>query len=154
MSCTSPSRRATTIGSGSSSSAFNRSIECGVAGGEAAAGRRRSDATFAASASPRPRLAQLGGDGVGLLVVVAGDVDAVDDQPAEGHPRLAQLAAEEDRLGDGLALGGGDDEKRRRGVGEQRLDAGGALLEAVHQAAQRAEEDRDVVHEVDAGQRA
>ena len=55
-------------------------------------------------------------------------------RPPNGMPRLAQLAVEEDRLLDRLALGRGDDEERRRRVGEQRLDALGALAEAVDAA--------------------
>ncbi len=149
MSWTSPSRRGTTIGSGSSSSAFNRSICCASRVGElllVGGGLRdlRGEGVVEAG------FAQLGV--ARRRVDVVGDVHAVDDEAAERHAGLAQLAAEEDRLGDRLALGRRHDEERRRVVGEQRLDARRALLEAVHEAAQRAEEDRDVVHEVDARQ--
>src|SRR5919201_3774907 len=59
---------------------------------------------------------------------------------------------EEDRLLHGLALGRRDDEKRRRRVGQQRLDALRALLEALDEPAQRAEEDAQVLEQIDAGQ--
>jgi hypothetical protein len=45
------------------------------------------------------------------------ELDAVDDQAAERHPRVGELAAEEDGLLDRLALGARDDEERRRRIG-------------------------------------
>ena len=53
----------------------------------------------------------------------------------------------EDRLGDRLALGRGDDQERRRRVTEQRLDRRRPLAEAVDQPAERAEQLRDVVEQ-------
>src|SRR4051794_2708607 len=79
-------------------------------------------------------------------------VRAVDDEPAERHVVVGELAAEEDRLLDRLALRRGDDEERRRRVAEQRLDALRAFLEALDQAPERAEEDAEVVEQVDARQ--
>jgi hypothetical protein len=89
---------------------------------------------------------------VGVVRRAVEGVHAVDDQAAERHPVLGELAAEEDRLLDRLALGRADDEERRRRVAEQRLDPLGALLEAVDQPAERAEEDAEVVEQVDARQ--
>ena len=94
---------------------------------------------------------QLALDRVRIAVEAGRVLDAVDDQAAERHPRLAQLAVEEDRLADRVGLGRGDDEELRRGVAEDRLDDGGSLAEAFDQAAERAEEQRDVAQEVDAG---
>ncbi len=150
MSCTSPSRRGDDDRVGLVELGLQPLDLLGVARGEqalvgdAARDLRGERVVEAQRARARARISS------GVPVAGVRDVHAVDDQAAERHPGLAQLAAEEDRLGDRLALGRRHDEERRRVVGEQRLDAGRALLEAVHQAAQRAEEDRDVVHQVDA----
>ena len=90
---------------------------------------------------------QLGRD---LAVRLRRRVHAVDDHAAERHPRLAQLAVEEDRLLDRVVLRRGDDQERRRRVLEQRADPLGALGEAVDQPAERAEEHRQVLEQVDA----
>ncbi len=58
---------------------------------------------------------------------------------------------EVDRLLDGIVARRGDDQERRRRVLEQRADALGALREAVDHPAERAEEHRQVVQQVDAG---
>ena len=79
-------------------------------------------------------------------------VHAVDDQAAERHRGVGQLAVEEDRLLDGVVARRGDDHERRARVLEQRADAAGALGEAVDHPAERAEEDRQVVQQVDARQ--
>ena len=77
-------------------------------------------------------------------------VHAVDQDTAEGHLRGLELAPEERRLLDRLALRGGDEEEGGARVREQRVDRGGALLEAVDHATERAEEDRQVLEQVDA----
>ena len=84
-------------------------------------------------------------------VVVGRLMHAVHDQAAERHPRLAQLAVEEDRLLDRVVARRRHDQERRRRVLEQRADALGPLGEAVDHPAQRAEEDRQVAQQVDAG---
>ncbi len=78
-------------------------------------------------------------------------MDAVDDHPAERHPRLHQLAVEVDRLLDRVVLRRGHDQERRGGVLEQRADALGPLREAIDQPRQRAEEHRQILEQVDAG---
>ena len=75
-------------------------------------------------------------------------VDAVDEHAAEGHPRRLELAPEEDRLVDGLALRGRHQEEDRLGVGQQGVDLLGALLESVDEPAERAEEHREILQEV------
>ena len=79
-------------------------------------------------------------------------MQAVDDQAAERHAGVGELAVEEDRLLDRVVAGSGDDEERRGRVLEQRADSPRALREAVDHAAERAEEHRQVVQEVDAGE--
>ncbi len=78
-------------------------------------------------------------------------VDAVDDEAAEWHARVGQLAVEMDRLLGGVVPRRGHDQERRGGVLEQRADAVRALHEAVDHPAQRAEEHRQVLQQVDAG---
>ena len=65
---------------------------------------------------------------------------------------LGQLAVEEDRLLDRVVARRGDDHERRAGILEQRADPAGALGEAVDHPAERAEEHRQVVQQVDAGE--
>ena len=142
---TSSSSSGTRIVGGSPScvaQALRRSRRRGRPARPARASRRL---TRSASAGPRSAATAARQRVVGRLV------DAVDDEPAERHPGLAQLAVEEDRLLDRVVARRGDDQERRRGVLEQRADAPGALGEAVDHPAQRAEEDRQVAQQVDAG---
>ncbi len=78
-------------------------------------------------------------------------VHAVDHQAAERHRRLAQLVVEVDGLLARVVPRRGDDQERRRRVLEQRAHPVGALHEAVDHPAERAEEHRQVLEQVDAG---
>ena len=119
--------------------------------------RRRARRARASSArrgrdAAGQRLAQLLASSLGQVAVeLRRRVHPVDDEAAERHPRLAQLAVEEDRLLDRVVARRGDDQERRARVREQRADAVGARDEAVDHAAERAEEDREVLEQVDAG---
>ena len=84
-------------------------------------------------------------------VDVGRQVHAVDHEPAERHPRVRELAVEVDRLLRRVVARRGDDQERRRRILEQRADAVGALREAVDHPAERAEEHRQVLQQVDAG---
>ena len=146
MSCTSSSSSGMRIVGGECSSDSRWSIAAWSRAASAAWSWAES-ATRSASAVAE-LLDQLGRH---LAVRLRRGVHAVDDHAAERHPRLGQLAVEEDRLLDRVVLGRGDDQERRRGVLEQRADALGALGEAVDQPAERAEEHRQVLEQVDAG---
>ena len=82
--------------------------------------------------------------------VVGRLVHAVHDQAAERHPRLAQLAVEEDRLLHRIVARRRHDQERRRRVLEQRADRPRPLGEAVDHPAQRAEEPAQIAQQVDA----
>src|SRR5439155_17670440 len=73
----------------------------------------------------------------------------VHDHAAEGQAALAQAAVEEDRLVDRVALRRGDDEEGGTAVGEQLVDAAGALLEALGHVAEALEEVGQVLEQVD-----
>ena len=151
-SCTSPSSWGTTTGRRSPVSLAQPLDRRGVA-------RRRARAPRPRCARPSPRAPRRAARAARPATRVRRPAPAsrsgctrLTIRPPKGMPRVAQLAAEEDRLLDRLALGRGDDEERRRRVGEQRLDALGALPEAVDEPAERAEEHAEVVEQVDAGQ--
>ena len=116
-----------------------------------AASRSASAASSCAAVATRPARSSPSSAGSGA-VASARRVHAVDDQAAERHAGVAQLAVEEDRLLDRVVARRGDDQERRRRVLEQRADAPGALGEAVDHPAERAEEHRQVVQQVDAGE--
>ena len=137
-------------GTSTSGGSPSRSRRCSTLAASRAASAASScadDATRRASASPSAS-GELRGQ---LAVDRRRDVDAVHHEPGERQPAVAQLAMEVDRLLDRVVARGGDDQERRARVGEQRADALGAGDEAVDHPAERAEEDREVLEQVDAG---
>ena len=106
-----PSSSGTTIVGGSPSSARRRS----TSPASRAAERRRARAPRRHAPGQRRRRAPPA-SARRAAAVVGRLVHAVDDEAAERHPRLAQLAVEEDRLLDRVVARRGDDQERRRRV--------------------------------------